>query len=638
MLGALLGWLPASLEVVRGARRAPTPTGLLRGRGCMASTGSQTQSRYVVPPPLRRPLKIFAFDPMRGRAPLNTLTLQIANEPLKRGPQGARVRVVDYDGASRCFYEPVDLDDRSILMQGGLEPTESDPRFHQQMVYAVATKVLENFDKALGRKLVFKGNRPLTLMPHAFRGANAFYDPAFRAIRFGYFNADRDSPGENLPGQTVFTCLSHDIVTHEVTHAVVHRLREYFLQPTNSDVLAFHEGFSDIVAIFQHFTFEAVLRDMIQRTHTNLRSPTELVKLASQFGYATGHGDALRSALDENAPNRKLYETVTEPHERGSILVAAVFDAFFQTYQARIDDLLRIATGGTGHLPEGDLHPDLVNRIAHEASRAADSILTMCMRAFEYLPPVDIRFGDYLRALVTADYDLVAEEGFQQRRAMIDAFRSRGIYPDYVTSLAEDSLLWERPDGLEQIPQDGIPQIMQDAARTFRRRPAEINEKDPAHLDDGNVLHKNAVELGDWAKRNAAALDLDDRRKIEVQGFHPVFRVAPNGQLQVEVVVQFAQIQHTDDQPEFGGLPLRGGTTVIAGADGTVRYVISKPLPAKGIRKEKVSEAEDRKDRQLTFVEDCDRRDASLPWSNDDYGKKRMAAYNFRNLHQGLLG
>jgi hypothetical protein len=611
---------------------------------------SLSPGESIVAPPLRRPLKIFAFDPMRGRASLNTLVVEVANEPLKPGPEGARVRVVDYDGANRCFYEPVDLDNPSILMQGGLEPTESDPRFHQQMVYAVATKVLENFDKALGRRIGFMGQRPLTLYPHAFRGANAFYDPAYRAIRFGYFTADQDNPGENLPGQTVFSCLSHDVITHEMTHAVVHRLRKYFLHPTNEDVLAFHEGFSDIVAIFQHFTFEAVLRDMIQRTRTNLRSPNELVELASQFGYATGKGGALRSALEEDTPDPKRYRTVTEPHTRGSILVAAVFDAFFSTYQARIEDLLRIATGGTGQLPEGDLHPDLVNRIAREASRSAESVLTMCIRAFEYLPPVDIRFGDYLRALVTADYDLIADEGFEQRRAMIEAFRARGMYPDYVTSLAEDSLLWECPD-IESIPAKGIPEIMQDAALVFRQRPAEIpdqpEEEEADHpqkdMDDERdepISDETYAELHAWAKRNAAALDLDPdpERKIKVEGFHSIFRVAPNGQLQVEVVAQLGQKQDTTGSPEYGGLAVRGGTTVIAAADGTVRYVISKPLLSKGIRSEKQDEASERMERQRAFVESCDREDPSLPWCDDDYERKRMSARNFRSLHQGLLG
>ena len=36
----------------------------------------------------------------------------------------------------------------------------------------------------------------------------------------------------------------------------------------------------------------------------------------------------------------------------------------------------------------------------------------MCLRAFEYLPPVDVTFGDYLRALVTADRDLYREDRY----------------------------------------------------------------------------------------------------------------------------------------------------------------------------------------------------------------------------------
>src|SRR5262249_19170324 len=133
--------------------------------------------------------------------------------------------------------------------------------------------------------------------------------------------------------------------------------------------------------------------------------------------------------------------------------VAAVFDGFFATYQRRIRDLVRIATGGTGMLPAGDLHPDLINRIAGEASRAAQSILNMCIRAFDYLPPVDITFGDYLRALITADYELVPADEVGQRSAMIEAFRLRGIYPEQVASLAEESLLWPPADpALPPIP------------------------------------------------------------------------------------------------------------------------------------------------------------------------------------------
>src|SRR5687767_13696931 len=111
------------------------------------------------PPATRRPLKIFAFDPMQGRDALYRVTVDVPYEPLKPGPLGSRIAVVDFDAANRHYYEPVDLEDPGILIQSGLEPNEADPRFHQQTVYAVASRVLENFERALGRRVIFRWNR-----------------------------------------------------------------------------------------------------------------------------------------------------------------------------------------------------------------------------------------------------------------------------------------------------------------------------------------------------------------------------------------------------------------------------------------------------------------------------------------------
>ncbi|HEX6474848.1 MAG TPA: hypothetical protein VF114_07150, partial [Candidatus Limnocylindria bacterium] len=306
--------------------------------------------------PDRRPLKIFAFDPLAGDTAGNIAVVSVPNEELRLGPSSDRIKVIDYDGSYKRFYAPVDLNEGPILMRNGLDPTESDPRFHQQMVYAVAMRVIENFERALGRSLSFRG-RELKLLPHAFRGANAFFDPESNSVLFGYFSADAANPGENLPRQTIFSCLSHDIVAHEVTHAVLYRLRRYFNEPTNRDVLAFHEALADIVAIFQHFTFPDVLRDAIQKGHGNLQTVEHLLGLARQFGHGTGRSDHLRSAQEKEGPKASDYATVLEPHARGSLLVAAIFDTFFATYQARIRDLVRVATGGSGRLPRGDLHP-----------------------------------------------------------------------------------------------------------------------------------------------------------------------------------------------------------------------------------------------------------------------------------------
>jgi hypothetical protein len=89
---------------------------------------------------------------------------------------------------------------------------------------------------------------------------------------------------------------------------------------------------------------------------------------------------ALRVAIGVD-PATTNYATTAEPHERGSILVAAVFSAILKIYDRRTQDLLRLATGNSGVLRPGAIHPDLVERLAREATnntRAARQAASAC--------------------------------------------------------------------------------------------------------------------------------------------------------------------------------------------------------------------------------------------------------------------
>jgi len=48
----------------------------------------------------------------------------------------------------------------------------------------------------------------------------------------------------------VFTCLSHEIVAHETAHALLDGMARGLVAPTNRDMLAFHEAFADVIALF----------------------------------------------------------------------------------------------------------------------------------------------------------------------------------------------------------------------------------------------------------------------------------------------------------------------------------------------------------------------------------------------------
>lgn len=575
-------------------------------------------------PPFRR-LRVYAFDPSfeteLEKAVINQVILKVPWETeLEKGPVGEYVEVIDCDPASGCFYAPVNLNDPHLLAQDGLPPSQGNPQFHQQMVYAVVMATVRNFERALGRLALWSPRfvkndqnewepeyvRRLRIYPHALRQANAYYSPQKKALLFGYFPANASDPGHQYPNGTVFTCLSHDVIVHETTHALLDGLHRRFIEDTNPDSLAFHEAFSDIVALFQHFSFPEVLRHQIAKTRGDLARQNPLGELAYEFGRATGTRGALRSAIGTIGPDGQWkphnpkpgeYRREAVAHLRGSHLVAAVFDAFLAIYKARIADLLRIATGGMGTLPDGQLHPDLVNRLANETAKSSRHVLSMCIRALDYCPPVDLTFGEYLRALITADSDLVPNDERRYRVALIEAFRRRGIFPDDVRALSEDSLRWHSPTSAEQdllatiLPeqfQDLVPNwdLSHDRRKVFDRL-QELRKRLRDHLREKLPGAPEAFQL----------LGIDsglDARDLEVHSMRPARRTGPDGQSIVELIVEITQrlpfddkngkyvpssFQHGKDMD--ADLWFRGGCTLLINPDPDaprVRYAIVKSL------------------------------------------------------------
>lgn len=543
-------------------------------------------------PPARRRLRIFGFDPMTSRLAGGILTVDVPMEDLDPGPVGHLLQVVDLHGPTGTWFVPVDLDEPALIHQDGIRPSESDPRSHQQIVYAVASSVIERFERFLGRRFRWASDQRLVLIPHAFEGRNAYFDPERKAVLFGYFRADPDSPGRTLPGQTIFTCLSLDIVAHEVTHALVHRLRRHYVQPTNPDVLAWHEAFADLVALFHHFVFPEVVTSAVRTSRGDLTAAQGLFDLAAEFGESTGRGQALRSAIatrPATGPGSSTtpFPAIDEPHQRGAVFVSAVFDAFVDSYRQRIADLLRIATGGTGVLPPGHLHPDLVARVAKEATTLADRYLGMVVRSFDRLPVLDVTFGDVMRAIVTADRDLHPDDDAGLRANLVEAFRARGIYPEDARSLAEESLAWPVAEGFRPMSAElraGLHWLVADGAQQLD--PAgdvvadeRTSSEGDATADAGDPGSTLAGHLLGWAREHAIALGFtpDPKAKLQLVGRHVSFRQAQDRQPQPEVVIQLTQ--RREDLVVPGLADVRAGTTIVVTMTGHVRYVVAKPLP-----------------------------------------------------------
>jgi hypothetical protein len=595
----LLHDAPGASKALRSALEKNTKPVVSRSRSTLSTIDAarlELAMNPSIPPPETRSLRVFAFDPLVGYDPdmlqINQTTLEVDWEDVQPGPVGEYLEIVDVDPATGCCYAPVDLNHPTLLSQNGLTPSEANPRFHQQMVYAVAMKTIEHFERALGRvalwaprfvKYIHNGEPQieehyvarLRIYPHALREENSFYSPVKKALLLGYFPASQSRPGENLPGGTVFCALSHDIIAHETTHALLDGLHRYFGEPTNEDVMAFHEAFADIVALFQHFTVPEALRDQIRRTRGNLAKQNMLGELALQFGQGIGKFGALRSAIPKD-PTPEDYRNNTEAHDRGAVLVAAVFDAFLNIYRRRSADLIRLATGGTGVLPEGEIPNDLVSRLSQEASKTAGHVLNICIRALDYCPPVDLRFGEYLRALITADRDLVPEDTWAYRPAFIQGFRRRGIYPENVRNLSSESLSWEPPETGFAIDEMFKDLELSWDLRLDRREAFAVSRRNGKRVHDFfKTLKKTDTEALGFYQDGGAVLNGEpgELRPFEVHSVRPVRRIGPDGQQRTDLVVEITQSW----LPAGGRGKFRGGCTLIIDIEKkTIRYVVRK--------------------------------------------------------------
>lgn len=582
---------------------------------------------YAPPLPAFRRLRGYAIDPSLS-AQLETRTVseivfQVPWEPdLSPGPSGEYLEVIDTDPSSGCFYEPVNLNDPRLLAQDGLPPDEGSPQFHQQMVYAVASLTIRNFESALGRKSFWRpGPSPnpvnpkddsvfvgkLRVYPHALREDNAFYTPGRIALLFGYFRAAEnlpDRPAEHMGGSMVFTCLSHDIIAHETTHALLDGMNRAFLSPTNPDVHAFHEAFADLVALFQHFTFPAILGHQIVATRGAIESQENLLgQLAGQFGRSNGSRKALRDAIgttDQNGvwkprqPHASDYESTEDAHDRGAVLVAAIFDAFLSIYKKRTADLIRLSSGGTGILQPGEIHPDLAGRLANEAAKSAQHVLNMCVRAIDYCPPVDITFGSYLRAIITADHDLVANDDLNYRLAFLQAFRKRGIFPRDIRTLSVESLLLRKLDNEIKPPSNGLHEWLSKLEKYWTENIYTASRE--ASFDLERKMRKGIHRLlkehfkSPNGKYDSRFLGLDHSLPFEIRSARIAYRLGPDGGMMPQLllsILQEGRIASDPKLPKGPSIPFIGGCSLVADLrESRIRYCITKSFKNE-LRKER---------------------------------------------------
>ena len=301
------------------------------------------------------------------------------------------------------------------LDKSKIKTLEKDFEFHQVNVWATACRTMDMIQcpDVLGRQIPWAfGDGRLILIPHAYYDENAYYDRDSRAVCFGYYYAP-DKDGEQSD-RISFTCLSHDIVTHELGHAILDGLKPYYYDVSSASTAGFHEYFGDAVALTSSLENRELLRRVAGRNDSVTSKINFFTDIAKELGVGTGDVGAqyLRSARNEKKLGQGLtQEEINSSHDFSQILTGAYYDLIMKCYLHRL---------------EGIANPNGGDRVK-AVMKAAKITRRMLFRALDYCAPTDIDYLDYAQAVYRADQKAHPSEPNAYRKLWAEVCMGRNI-------------------------------------------------------------------------------------------------------------------------------------------------------------------------------------------------------------------
>ena len=373
---------------------------------------------------IERPVESLTFDSDKWEA---------VKRPLD-GPIIGKVAILDFDETTGQLVEGVRFvppgsgDEAGHYSVNNIEDYNARD-FIAVSVFANVLSTIKMFEEndALGREVEWAFDGPqLLVVPRAGEWANAFYERASRSLQFFYFPSSSDPTGETR----IYTGLSQDIVAHETGHAVLDGIAPDLYHALSPQSLAIHEAIADLTALHSALRSRPLTDRLLKDTNGDVNGPNALSSLAEQFGTErdlSGRSYHLRSmwnkhCLDPGEGNPGSSEctdfvTRDDPHLLSEVLSGALYKVF------------------------GRLHDE------HKAQRAADTgqseesasgwalfvatehFKRLVIRSLDYLPPGEVSFADYGRAIIASDQASYPNRS-EGRDTLVEQFVNRNIVFD----------------------------------------------------------------------------------------------------------------------------------------------------------------------------------------------------------------
>lgn len=373
-----------------------------------------------------------------GGAPADARTLMQgwrykAREPLLDGPVSRRVAVIDFDPTTGkvtpgARFMPPDKN-RTLgryAVENELDCESLD--FMQVSVFGAVMRMMRIFEEAdvLGRDLrwAFDGEQ-LLVVPRAGKAANAFYHRDSRSLQFFFV----DDPAR--PGSQVYSCLSPDIVAHETTHAILDGIARDLYDSTSPQALAMHEAVADLGAVMLAVQTPRLLDQVMKQTGGDISQDGAFNQIARQFGAAVyGDDRPLRNLANEVSLLQPGGLDLNEPHDLSLVLTGALYallvSEYKQIWEEDFQEKLAERQAGGAVLTDEEKQKLRFSLSGFALVKASGKFKRIAFRALDYLPPGEISFADYGRAMVAAD--LYSNPDDAEPRTFIKAeFERRGM-------------------------------------------------------------------------------------------------------------------------------------------------------------------------------------------------------------------
>lgn len=345
-------------------------------------------------------------------------TITIKDEYFMDGPISNRVAVLDFDeeGKLRKGVGLVPAQGRTKANYGKFNGMDvHHDSFVQANVFGIVYRTLEMFEEEdnLGRPVEWAFDAPqLLVVPRAGEWGNAFYQRDSRSLQFFYFSSEKKI------GETIFTSLSHDIVAHETGHAILDGIAPDLYHAVSPQSLALHEAIADLTALAMSFRSRELSRTVLEQTGGHIENTTAFSTIANEFGTHLNAESYLRPL--RNLKNDKKLTSGslrTDPHHLSEVLTGGLYEVMIKIYEKWL--ARRMA----------EKNHDRLQASGFSLFAAGEQFKRMVFRALDYLPPGDVSFADYGRAVIASDK--TGHKRYEEERDWIaQEFVSRSIVSD----------------------------------------------------------------------------------------------------------------------------------------------------------------------------------------------------------------